>query len=250
MKSKDPGKGKGARTWQVEKFEGTNKQSGWVAGPYFGTYGHMLPPFKPCYAEITDGTLACPHCRYKGPKWQGFLPIWAANSYPTVIIFYDYHLDLVKRLRRNDPVTFTMGEEEYGKLTITPGDRKHYYRATTPERQRQADIRHWLVFKLWKSESELVNHFLAHPFEMNLPEMDTTGFEPEPKPAAKLVTVEPAATSDKPMSQIMGDVTDRVRRQNGGDDPNIDTALDAVTNRLRQKAARFSANGKAGEHHE
>lgn len=214
--------------------------NGWIAGPFIGVDGHMYPPFKPCYGVLTKDTVECPHCKVRGyPEWQGFLPIYNERGKPTVLVFGENLLDQVAQFKLHDAITASRGKDKFDGRGIAPWKGQTWYRATLPARQRAADIRQWLIFVLWKKETQLVNYYSCHPITNPLPVMEKAG---------------PVASGSPPVNgqPWVNGVQRKMLEAEGHHEaaaklpPTADQAFEEVQNRLKSKFGLPSKNGKAG----
>jgi len=127
-----------------------------------GTWVHNTPISKPCYWDMTDENLECPRCRLFGiAKWQGYLPLYGDDGKPLFTTIALHHRPQVLQLLLHQSVTVRKGNDKYDTVVVEPVKPLDYYQPGDSDRRRSADLLPFLIFTLWKQETDFINFVIA-----------------------------------------------------------------------------------------
>jgi len=159
---KEPRKENRQVNWDSDKVTKGTWWNGWIAGEMVGVICHWLYRSVPCYFELTDGQLDCPHCRQKPvTHWNGYLPLYKDTHRPTVVVIREVSKEMVERIKIHEPVRVGRAAKDGSAITVV---KSKWSAGFIPPKDYAGhpDIRRWLL-KLWK-EPALEKWVLANPY--------------------------------------------------------------------------------------
>lgn len=209
-----------APSWTWTHLRGGGVITGHLAGPTEWIVVHWIRRSIPCYSDVTNKRLACPHCR-PGVRTSdlGYVPVYRDDGRPIVVGIPAYNADGLRGVEPGMPVKVYRGKDrgdpirvvrEKGGTTVTIGDRGE---------RPLADIRPWLL-TLWR-EQPLIDFFAADKVtddDIVIRRANETRRAAEeaarelPAVVARRITVRPDRAADGDTGPAaLGDVLDRVQ---------------------------------------
>lgn len=158
---KDPRKKDREQHWTMDSPEPGQGFNAWKAGELIGVLCHWNYRSIPCWDELTDGALECPHhATSPNLHWVGYLPLYTEENRPTVVIVRAAMQEIVNRIAVHAPVYVSRPKKRGAGVSVRP---KSWAKQWQPPKGfgGPADIRPWLL-KLWK-EDELTKWVRANP---------------------------------------------------------------------------------------
>lgn len=146
---KDPRKGSKVQNWHCEQVAKGKGFKAWKAAELFGVLCHWSFRSIPCYWELTDGKLDCPHCRDNPSlRWIGYLPLYKDTHRPVVVIVGESVKAPVDRIEVHAPIFVWRDDQKGATISVRSDD---WSKRWQPPQHYHGipDIRLWLL-TLWK----------------------------------------------------------------------------------------------------
>lgn len=132
--------------------------NGHLAGPVEWIVIHWQRRSIPCYADVTDGKLPCPHCRPGVRTGElGYVPIYRDDGRPIVVGIPPYNSDGVTGLEPGCAVKAYRGKMRGDPIRVVREKSGAPISVGARGARPCADIRPWLL-TLWR-EQPLIDHF-------------------------------------------------------------------------------------------
>jgi hypothetical protein len=161
FRKKEPRKEDKTLNWDHEKVEKGKFFNAWIAGEMVGVLCHWSYRSIPCYYELTDGKLGCPHCQTKPIlHWCGYLPLYRDTHRPTVVVIREVSRRSVELLKTHAAVRVAREEKDGSAITVVPSKWANSF-SPPKDFSGPPDIRRWLL-RFWK-EKDLEAFVLANP---------------------------------------------------------------------------------------
>lgn len=138
-------------TWTHLKTGGV--LNGHLAGPVEWIVTHWHYRSLPCYTDVTDKRLECPHCKAGHRMGElGYVPIYREDGRPCVVGIPSYNAAGLHGVGLGEAVKAFRGKER-GDPIVVMRNKGVPNISVGPEGSRPvADIREWLV-RLWRDET-------------------------------------------------------------------------------------------------
>lgn len=180
----------GGGYWRWLKPRPGNEGRGWIAGDIHIYPAHMGRPSVVCEEKLTRGRIKCPMCEHgMAVRDLGYLPVYADNGMPCVLIVHEYSFDIIGKIPFRAPVSWARGDEdEADPVTVTPRLSGGKYESTVPSRLVPQDIT-IAIARYWKRPDLLPD--LVRWFRDPSPAGDD-------KPPAELVAIRDQQAAKQP----------------------------------------------------